>query len=191
MHQFLVSRSEPLVLVYHNITPGHFFEPYDTVFADLLALGRHEVERLLPHVVCAIADSNYNAAELETMGYRNVRVVPPVVNTYRLSKVKPRQSTMEHLAAFQGADPLVGRPTDAAQAPRLPRQDDARRRDLSRDARLPHVGGPPTTQTGTHTTNPGSGSRSSISPGYTSWVRSTRPIFAAMLRPGDGVRHGE
>ena len=79
MHEFLTARAEPLVLVYHNVTPGKYFEPYDPVFADLLDLGRREVERLRPQVVCAIADSEYNARELEAMGYDDVRVVPPVV----------------------------------------------------------------------------------------------------------------
>ena len=82
--------------------PGRYFEPYDPMFADLLELGRREVERLRPRVVCAIADSHYNARELEAMGYRDVRVVPPVVNVRRLAKVEPRESTMRHLASLDG-----------------------------------------------------------------------------------------
>jgi glycosyltransferase involved in cell wall biosynthesis len=101
VHEFLTDGHEPLVLVYHNVTPGKYFEPYDPVFADLLVLGRREVERLLPRVVCAIADSQYNARELEEMGYRNVRVVPPVVGVRRLSTVEPKASTMSHLASFE------------------------------------------------------------------------------------------
>jgi glycosyltransferase involved in cell wall biosynthesis len=102
VHEFLTARAEPLVLVYHNVTPGRYFEPYDPVFADLLEMGRREVERLRPQVVCAIADSRYNARELEEMGYRDVRVVPPVVDFRHLSTVEPRASTMSHLAGFDG-----------------------------------------------------------------------------------------
>jgi L-malate glycosyltransferase len=102
VREFLTSRSEPLVLVYHNVTPGEYFEPYDPAFADLLALGRREVARLRPRVVCAIAASHYNARELQQMGYSNVRVVPPVMNLRRLSKVEPRESTLRHLAGFEG-----------------------------------------------------------------------------------------
>jgi glycosyltransferase involved in cell wall biosynthesis len=101
VHEFLTSRAEPLVLVYHNVTPGRYFEPYDPVFADLLELGRREVARLRPQVVCAIADSRYNARELEEMGYRDVRVVPPVVDLRHLSAIAPRASTMHHLATFE------------------------------------------------------------------------------------------
>jgi glycosyltransferase involved in cell wall biosynthesis len=102
VHEFLTSRAEPLVLVYHNITPSHYFEQYDPAFADLLALGRREVERLRPRVVCAIAASHYNARELAEMGYRDVRVVPPIVELRHLSTVEPRASTMHHLATLDG-----------------------------------------------------------------------------------------
>jgi glycosyltransferase involved in cell wall biosynthesis len=102
VHQFISERTEPLVLVYHNVTPSEFFEPYDVEFAEMLSLGRQEVERLQPRVVRAIAASQYNARELEAMGYRDVRVVPPVVDFQRLTRVTPRASTMNHLAGFDG-----------------------------------------------------------------------------------------
>jgi glycosyltransferase involved in cell wall biosynthesis len=100
VHRFLTTRSEPLVLVYHNVTPGSYFEPFDPGFAELLMLGRDEVELLRPRVTRAIADSRFNACELEAMGYRNVRVVPPVVDIRRLTRSTPRESTMNHLASF-------------------------------------------------------------------------------------------
>src|SRR4051794_36228685 len=64
VHAFLTAGSEPLVLVYHNITPGRYFERYDPAFAELLDLGRREIAHLMPRVVCAIADSQFNASEL-------------------------------------------------------------------------------------------------------------------------------
>jgi glycosyltransferase involved in cell wall biosynthesis len=100
VHEFLSERAEPIVLVYHNITPGRYYEPYDPFFADLLVLGRQEVERLLPRVRIAIAASHFNARELEEMGYRDVHVVPPVVNVRRLSKVEPRAAMMTHLESL-------------------------------------------------------------------------------------------
>jgi glycosyltransferase involved in cell wall biosynthesis len=100
VHEFLDMRPEPLVLVYHNVTPAHFYDEYDPAFADLLVLGRREVERLRPRVVGAIADSRYNARELEEIGYRDVHVVPPTVNLHRLAKVEPRAETLHTLAAL-------------------------------------------------------------------------------------------
>ena len=97
VHTFLTERAEDLVLVYHNVTPAKYFEPYDLAFAELLALGRREVEILQPRVVRAIADSRYNAHELTHMGYRDVRVIPPISHIDRLAGVAPRESTLNHL----------------------------------------------------------------------------------------------
>jgi len=95
--RFLLSRREPLVLVYHNITPAHFFEPWDVGFAELLELGRRELRNLRDRVTVTIADSAFNAAELDSMGYRNIRVIPPVINSRRLVEVEPDQGTLSYL----------------------------------------------------------------------------------------------
>jgi glycosyltransferase involved in cell wall biosynthesis len=97
VHDFLAERHEPIVLVYHNVTPASYFEPYDIVFAELLTLGRRDVERLRPRVCGAIAASEFNARELEAMGYRDVRVVPPAIDIRHLTAVEPRPSTVHHL----------------------------------------------------------------------------------------------
>ncbi len=102
VHAFLARRNEPIVLVYHNVTPGKYYERYDPAFAEKLERGRVEVELLRPQVVQAVADSQYNARELEAMGYADVRVVPPVMHLDRLAAVQPRLSTLNHLAHFQG-----------------------------------------------------------------------------------------
>jgi glycosyltransferase involved in cell wall biosynthesis len=94
---FLLSRTEPIVLVYHNITPARYFEDLDPRFAELLALGRLELEQLRSRVVMSIAASHYNAAELESIGYRDVRVIPPVVNPYRLAHTLPDAGTLSYL----------------------------------------------------------------------------------------------
>jgi len=94
---FLQSRTEPIVLVYHNITPARYFKGLDDTFAELLVLGRYELELLLPRVVLTVAASQFNAAELEAVGYRDVRVIPPVVNPFRLTRTRPDEATLTHL----------------------------------------------------------------------------------------------
>jgi glycosyltransferase involved in cell wall biosynthesis len=101
VYQFLAHRSEPIVLVYHNVTPARYFEPYDMQFAQLLEFGRREIELLRPRVVRAIAVSEYNARELEVIGYDDVTVVPPVMHVGRLAAVAPRASTVHHLRSFR------------------------------------------------------------------------------------------
>ena len=100
---FLLSRSEPIVLVYHNITPASYFDGIDDTFAELLVLGRLELETIRHRVTLAIADSHFNAAELEAIGYQDVRVIPPVVDPFRLVHTEPDAATVNHLdVAFEG-----------------------------------------------------------------------------------------
>jgi len=104
VHAFLSARSEPLVLVYHNVTPPKYFERWDPVFAELLDLGRREIVELRPRVARAIAVSTFNAGELEAMGYRDVRVVPPVFDPWALRRTEASPATLHHL------DTVVARP---------------------------------------------------------------------------------
>jgi glycosyltransferase involved in cell wall biosynthesis len=94
---FLLSRREPVVLVYHNITPARFFEPWDDEYAELLELGRRELVDLRPRVVLAIAASQFNADELDELGYDDVRVIPPVIDPFRLQRVEPDPLMANHL----------------------------------------------------------------------------------------------
>jgi glycosyltransferase involved in cell wall biosynthesis len=94
---FLRSRHEPIVLVYHNITPAKYFEELDDTFAELLVLGRAELETIRPRVARAVAASHFNAAELEAIGYEDVRVIPPVVDPDRLVRTTPDPNTVKHL----------------------------------------------------------------------------------------------
>jgi glycosyltransferase involved in cell wall biosynthesis len=94
---FLRSRYEPIVLVYHNITPARYFERLDDTFAELLVLGRAELESIRPRVARAIAASQFNAAELEALGYQDVRVVHPVVDPERLVRTAPDPAMVTYL----------------------------------------------------------------------------------------------
>ena len=94
---FLLARPEPIVLVYHNITPAKYFVGIDDTFAELLMLGRLELEAMRHRVVLSIAASHFNAAELEAIGYQDVRVIPPVVDPFRLLRTTPDVPTVKYL----------------------------------------------------------------------------------------------
>ena len=68
-----------LAVVYHNISPPEAFAPYDRAFAGLLEIGRRELRELAGRAVLAITPSRFNAQELTEAGYRDVRVVPLIV----------------------------------------------------------------------------------------------------------------
>ena len=92
VHDVPASRAEPIVLVYHNITPGRILRADDLgVRGAARARAGARSRRLRPRVVCAIADSHYNARELEAIGYHDVRVIPPVVDSAGSSTVDTRR----------------------------------------------------------------------------------------------------
>jgi glycosyltransferase involved in cell wall biosynthesis len=97
VQRHVLSRRGPIVLQYHNITPARFFEAFDPEFAQLLTLGRHQLIRLRTQVAGAFAVSEYNAADLETLGYDDVRVVPLILRTSRLRELAVHEETANHL----------------------------------------------------------------------------------------------
>ncbi len=78
------------VLQYHNITPAHFFAPYDPGIFRLLALGRQDLATLVGHTDVALGDSEYNRRELETLGFTNTGVFPIAVDFGRITSAPAR-----------------------------------------------------------------------------------------------------
>jgi glycosyltransferase involved in cell wall biosynthesis len=99
---FVLNRSERLVLVYHNITPASFFRDVDVEFARLLDDGRRQLPALLQKADRVIADSAFNAAELVALGREDVIVTPPPLNLGRLVDVEP---DADLVASFDVAAP--------------------------------------------------------------------------------------
>jgi glycosyltransferase involved in cell wall biosynthesis len=86
------------VLQYHNITPAHFFAPYDPALFRLAALGRRELQTLAGRVDLALGDSAFNRDELEALGFTRTGVVPIAVDTARLTGAPPRPALERILA---------------------------------------------------------------------------------------------
>jgi len=77
------------VIQYHNITPAHFFAPYDPNIFRIAAVGRTELAGLVGRVDLALGDSEYNRRELEELGFDRTGVFPIFVNTDRLQLAAP------------------------------------------------------------------------------------------------------
>jgi glycosyltransferase involved in cell wall biosynthesis len=73
---FVGARPEPLIVDYHNITPATFFDRWEPGIAVYLRAGRRQLRRLASRTTLGIADSAYNAAELDELGFRRTGVVP-------------------------------------------------------------------------------------------------------------------
>ena len=70
----VVALPDRLVLVYHNITPEHFFSsPLSRLY---VRMGRAQLDILADRCSAAIADSNHNRKELLDIGLRRVTVLP-------------------------------------------------------------------------------------------------------------------
>jgi glycosyltransferase involved in cell wall biosynthesis len=77
------------VLQYHNVTPAHFFAPFDSGICRLAHLGREELATLAGHTDLALGDSDYNRQELEALGFAATGVLPIAVDTSRLTQAPP------------------------------------------------------------------------------------------------------
>jgi glycosyltransferase involved in cell wall biosynthesis len=74
------------VLQYHNVTPAHYFAPYDPALFRLASLARAELQTLVGQVELALGASEYNRTELETMGFEPTGVLPLAVDTSRVTQ---------------------------------------------------------------------------------------------------------
>jgi glycosyltransferase involved in cell wall biosynthesis len=87
--RFLLSRPERVVLVYHNITPADYLLDVEPHTASHLSWGRHELDLLKDRVCLTVAVSEFNARELATLGYDDVKVVRAGLRPHRLLDEKP------------------------------------------------------------------------------------------------------
>jgi glycosyltransferase involved in cell wall biosynthesis len=72
-----------LGILYHNITPGHLLAGEQPAVAELCDRGRRALPSFAGRVRVAIADSGYNASELEAAGIGPVAVVPLLLGISR------------------------------------------------------------------------------------------------------------
>ena len=66
-------------MIYHNITPSHFFQPYNAQLTQLLNEGLTGVLQLAGHIDFCLADSEFNKQALLEMGYTCPIAVRPVL----------------------------------------------------------------------------------------------------------------
>lgn len=84
------------ILVYHNITPSHFFEGYN-LKSELSCLeARVQLAKCREVYDAALAVSEYNRAELESFGFKNTGVLP-ILYDYSRAAVFPRKSKITNI----------------------------------------------------------------------------------------------
>ncbi|MCX6555077.1 MAG: glycosyltransferase [Candidatus Aminicenantes bacterium] len=68
------------IIIYHNITPYHFFLDFHRILAKDCFRGRLELKSLVDKVDLALGDSEYNREELLRAGFKQTGVLPLVMD---------------------------------------------------------------------------------------------------------------
>ena len=86
---FVVRREEPVLVDYHNITPAAHFARWEPALAGNLAKGRRQLGALEPRASLGMADSAFNARELDELGYVRTAVVPILLDVASFEAHEP------------------------------------------------------------------------------------------------------
>ena len=87
------------VMLYHNVTPAHYFAPYSPALFRLASLARAELASLAGRVDLALGVSEFNRAELESMGFAPTGVLPLAVDLARITQPVRRPGLEKILAS--------------------------------------------------------------------------------------------
>lgn len=141
----LMTRDEPKLVNYHNITPTELLAPWEPAVAYETSLGRAQLERLAPHSQLAVADSRFNEQELIDVGYTKTAVASLLIDMTRAGPA-PDPATERRLAADKsagGADFIFVGKVSPHKAPHdLVKMLSVYRRLYDPSARLRLVGSP-------------------------------------------------
>jgi glycosyltransferase involved in cell wall biosynthesis len=96
MTEFIKKANCKKALIYHNITPAHYWLPFDSTLVHLAYAGRKELESLAPFIERSAGDSEYNRLELEALHFKNTCVLPIYVKPERY-QVKPSQMILDRM----------------------------------------------------------------------------------------------
>ncbi|HSE43317.1 MAG TPA: glycosyltransferase, partial [Acidobacteriota bacterium] len=96
MTEFIKRATCRKAMIYHNITPAHYWLPYDPTLLHLAYAGRKELESLATFIERSAGDSEYNRQELQDLNFKNTCVLPIYVKQERY-QVKPSQLVMDNM----------------------------------------------------------------------------------------------
>jgi L-malate glycosyltransferase len=110
MARWLHALGTTVLLDYHNVTPMHFFAPYEPKVAALCFAGRAECRLLAAGSPLGMADSTWSARELDAMGCPATATVPILLD-FDKYRQRPHPPLLDELASSKkGTDILfVGR----------------------------------------------------------------------------------
>lgn len=99
---WVLSLPGSLGVSYHNITPHHYFEAWDSRTAGLLHFGRSTLGVLADRMVLTMVDSEYNGSELEALGFANIQVAGLLLDPTLLVSVHPDKAVFDSTLSRSG-----------------------------------------------------------------------------------------
>ncbi len=96
---WLVARTEPLVVNYHNVTPPEYYAPWDNGMARHQLLAQTQLRELAPRAALGLAVSSFNEVELGQAGFHRTATVPPAAIVPVGSGADPPSPTAPHAGA--------------------------------------------------------------------------------------------
>jgi glycosyltransferase involved in cell wall biosynthesis len=96
---FEVGRQRGLtkIMMYHNVTPEHFFAGYSTAHANACRDAREQLKRAKNMYDHSFGDSEYNCMELRQLGYKNVKELPILIPYADYDK-EPSEDILDRLS---------------------------------------------------------------------------------------------
>lgn len=86
------------VVIYHNVTPPHFFEGYYPELVEMTRTGQHEIKLLADCTDLALGDSEFNRRELETYGFKKTEVLPLLID-FDKYQIPPDRDILEEFGS--------------------------------------------------------------------------------------------
>jgi glycosyltransferase involved in cell wall biosynthesis len=126
-------------ILYHNVTPPRYFALINGQTASILEQGLKQVRALAGAAEVNMADSGFNAAELESCGYANVKVLPLVLD-FDLLNTEPDRGVLRQMNDGRTNILFVGRGAPNKKIEDVLTAFSMFRRHVRPDARLIHVG---------------------------------------------------
>lgn len=97
------------VIIYHNITPPHYFAGISETFYEKTHQGRDQLGRLCPLTQAGWGDSDFNRLELVQLGWQQTAVLP-IIFEPALYRVRPDKTVLRRWDSTEGPKVLfVGR----------------------------------------------------------------------------------
>lgn len=96
------------ILRYHNVTPYEYFTKINPQLAKELKQGREELSSLKNDFEYSLSVSDYNRAELNAMGFRNLSTIP-IITDFLQGKIEPDKKILNLKQNEKGTIIFVGR----------------------------------------------------------------------------------